>query len=185
MYRFLLCSVLVACATPEDLDVDTNASSLPSVQRVADGPKDLPVDADFTGPQDPVGPAVYDASGARRALSRRSVDEMSTELVVAQRTDSGWVERVLNSDGNPDRVGISSSGEHVAFCSAASGFASLYVQPFAGGEAIQLTNIGLVQEKRGGPPQGWTPPPTTDDVRFDRDFVVWTAEDGEHKAAWR
>lgn len=185
MYRFLLCSVLVACATPDELPVDTDAAVPLSVQRVADSPTDLPVEADFTGPQDPVGPAVFDASGNRRALSRRSADEMSTELVVAERSDTGWHERVLNSDGNPDRVAISHSGEHVAFCSATSGFASLYVQPFAGGEAIQVTNIGLVQEKRGGPPQGWTPPPTTDDLAFDGDFLVWTSEEGAHKVAWR
>jgi len=80
-----------------------------------------------------------------------------------------------------DRPALSPSGEWVAFVSGRTGIASLWLVPFAGGDAVQLTNRGL--ESRwipGQAPAGFVPPPHEGPPRFDGDRLVWRSPAGEH-----
>ena len=80
-----------------------------------------------------------------------------------------------------DRPALSPDGELVAFVSGRTGIASVFVVPFAGGDALQLTNVGI--ERPGAPgqaPVGFVPPPHEAPPRFDDDQLVWDSPRGSH-----
>jgi len=86
---------------------------------------------------------------------------------------------VFLTDG--DRPALSPDGEWVAFVSGRTGIASLWIAPFAGGEAIQLTNRDLERRRIPGEvPRGFVPPPHLSAPQFDGDRLVWRSPAGEH-----
>jgi len=93
--------------------------------------------------------------------------------------------RVLVADGCPDRVALSHDGDRVAFVSGVTGIASVYLVPFAGGDPVQLTNVGLEDAPItvGRPPAGFVPPPHGGAPWFDGDVLRWVGPDGPHEVA--
>ncbi len=86
--------------------------------------------------------------------------------------------------GRPERFALAPDGAELAFVSGASGLASLWSLPTAGGEPRQLTNVGL-RPTPGAAPAGFVPPPDRGPPRFLGDHLVWTAQGVEREVAWR
>ncbi len=130
---------------------------------------------------DVVGLPSFDASGQRLAVAVLS-DAPYTAVIVRERTRQGWgAARVLvDGDGAPDRVALSPDGRTVAFVQATRGLPAVWVVPFTGGAASQLTNVALAQAP-GGPPKGFVPPPARHPPRFNGDLLEWEAEAELHR----
>lgn len=122
------------------------------------------------------------AFGARAVAAAAVREEpVHTELIVLRGAD---VLRPTPPEHRPDRVALAPDGSTVAYVSGHTGWASLWVVPVDGGAPRQLTNAGLARRK-GGPPEGFVPPPHLDAPWFDGDLLVWDAPDGRHSVAWR
>jgi len=134
---------------------------------------------DFAGEPGVVGAVAADSKGAREAYAQRTVGT-DTEIVVR---DDG-TERVLVSGGTPDRPVLSADGSQVAFVWGVTGFASIWIVPFTGGDPVQLTNVDLVPTP-GHRPAGFVPVPHGDSLHFDGDWLRWTSPEGEHQERWR
>lgn len=151
--------------------------------RLADGHLSLEQGRDsWPVADDVIGVPTIDAEGARFVYCRQADGLGLASIEAWARTgDGGWDgPRVL--DDHADRPAISPDGERVAFVSGRTGIASLWLVPFAGGEAIQLTNVGL-EDRRvpGQPPAGFVSPPHQGPPRFDGAALVWDAPDGTHR----
>ncbi len=131
-----------------------------------------------------VGVPAASADGSRVAWSHAPDDGDRTRIEVVARDGDRWGEpRVLvEGEGRPDRVALDAAGERVAYVAAADGIAALWVVPFAGGEPVQLTNVGLASAPRepGQPPEGFVPVPHRGPPVFDGDRLTWTSPEGEH-----
>jgi len=129
-----------------------------------------------------IGVPAIDADGSRFAYSRRA-DGAGLSSIEAweRRADGGWNgPRVL--DDHADRPALSPDGQRVAYVSGRTGIASIWVVPFDGGDAIQLTNVGLEHRHiPGHPPAGFVAPPHGGPPSFDGDALVWEAPDGSHQ----
>ncbi len=158
-------ALLLACATPPAPE-----ARAPAAERSIPAESDRPV----TGVSGSV------ASGERTVLARFRDGAMGSEIVAVE----GGVERVLvPASFNADRPAISGDGERVAFVSGKTGLASIWVVPFAGGEPVQVTNVGVARRKgERGAPEGFVPPPVDDSLRFEGNALVWTAPDGPRRA---
>jgi len=124
--------------------------------------------------QDPLGPVVIDARGAR--------------FVVAERLDGGPASRLLAcappapcrvvvDQGSPDRAAIAPDGQQIAWVASVDGLPAVFVAPFDGGAPTQLTNVGL-SPGVGGPPNGFVEPPHGDPLRFEGGALAWDAPGG-------
>ncbi len=132
--------------------------------------------------EDVIGAPSADGDGTRFAYCRQAVGEgLSSVEVWARRADGGWDgPRVL--DDHADRPAVSPDGQWVAYVSGRTGIASVWIAPFIGGEAVQLTNVGLEDHKvPGRPPEGFVAPPHGGPPRFDGEALVWDAPDGAHR----
>lgn len=158
---------LLACA-----DVDPGAAAQPGRADVRDG-------VDRTGPG--VVGAVSRAAGLE-AWAERPTGELSTVIVVR----AGAVRRVLVDDGGmPDRPALSEDGTRLAYVSAVTGLASIWVVDVDGGNPRQLTNVGIERDKTRGAPAGWVPPPMDRSLRWEGDALTWTAPDGPRRLETR
>ncbi len=117
--------------------------------------------------------------GAHEVFSRR-VTGTNTEIVVSD----GVGERVLVSEGTPDRPVLSADGSQVAFVWGKSGYASIWTVPFSGGAPTQVTNVGL-EHTPGRRPDGFVPVPHGDSLHFDGDWLRWSSPEGDHAEKWR
>ncbi len=131
----------------------------------------------------------------RVAYTRQSGDlGLSSIEVVEARGNRAWSEpRILADEG--DRPALAPDGERLAFVSGRTGIASLWILPFEGGQAVQLTNRDLrspaVSEAPldgpvhppGQAPPGFVPPPHQGPPRFEGDRLVWDGPDGPHEVA--
>jgi len=131
-----------------------------------------------------VGVPAVNADGTRVAWSHRPDDGDTTRIEVVEVVDGRWSrERVLvDGPGRPDRVALDPAGTRVAYVGNDGGIAALFVVPFAGGEPVQLTNLGLgaLPREPGQPPPGFVPVPHRAPPVFDGDTLRWEAEDGPH-----
>jgi hypothetical protein len=136
-----------------------------------------------------VGTPAISADRARLAWSQ--APQARPETVVSALSCEGgrWGEprSLVEGPGAPDRVAISPDGAWVVWVSGASGVASLWAAPFAGGEAQQLTNLGVERSLAapGQPPPGFVAPPhmgppVIEVLGEGRYRVQWQAPDGEH-----
>lgn len=195
----LTTSVLLSCTPHADPDVSAPAPVSPTTQirtapdlteadgepywelqlRLAQGAllrqgaHGLEIDGDLIA-HDPAGPV--------------SLDSLSRRLVIAERVDGGPETRLLaceppapcveiTDQGSPDRAAISPGGELVAWVSSASGLPSVYVAPFKGGPATQLTNVGLSLTP-GVPPRGFVEPPHDGPLTFHDGELRWDSPEG-------
>lgn len=127
-----------------------------------------------------VGVPALSADGARWALSRRGPGPGLSVLDRVELTEEGLQQTTLVTEGAPDRVAISADGERVAWVSGATGIASVWAMPFAGGPAVQLTNRDLVRVP-GVEPVGFVPPPHLGPLQIEDDVVRWTSPAGPHE----
>ena len=122
--------------------------------------------------------------GTRVAWSRRPDDGDTARIEVVEVVGGRWSQaRVLvEGPGRPDRVALDPAGTRVAYVGDDGGIAALFVAPFAGGEPVQLTNLGLgvLPREPGQPPPGFVPVPHRAPPVFDGDTLRWEAEDGPH-----
>ena len=128
-----------------------------------------------------MGVPAIDREGTRLAYCRRSEgDGLSSVEVWARGEEGDWDgPRVL--DDHADRPALSPDGRWVVYVSGRTGIASLWVVPFEGGDAIQLTNVGLEDRRAPGhPPEGFVAPPHEGPPRFEGTRLVWKAPDGNH-----
>lgn len=87
-------------------------------------------------------------------------------------------------DGDPDRVALSPDGAQVAWFAGVDGFPALHVAGARDGRARVLTNRDLVRRK-GGPPEGFVPPPRHEgDLIFDGPVLRWTVDGAEQEVPW-
>ncbi len=105
--------------------------------------------------------------------SERGLGDRSSVLWVHE---GGEPSVLVDDDGNPDRPGLSPEGGRVAYVSAATGLASVWVVRVATKERLQLTNVGL--RAGNGRPEHWVPPPDNADWRFDGNALSWTSAMG-------
>lgn len=147
------------------------------------------------------GPVPADPASGRRATAE-AVDTAPERIVTTRSSGSGrsveagWEPEALGSrllaieggrtrvlvdaSWNADRPALSDDGRWVAFVSGRSGFASVWIVAFEGGEPRQLTNVGVAREKGAtGAPAGFVPPPVDGSLRFDGEALTWTGPDGE------
>ena len=87
--------------------------------------------------------------------------------------------RLLTNRGSPDRPALSPDGRHVAFVSAATGIASVWLVRFDGSALRQLTNQGLRRSGRRAP-AGFVPVPDSAPPRFADGRLVWTVGGRRH-----
>lgn len=134
-----------------------------------------------------VGEARRSRTADREVFVRRPDDTPFTELVaVVVGSDGRRTERILVPPRSMvDRAAISPDGAWVAYVDGVTGLASVWVIAFdGGGDPVQLTNLG-VRPAKGGPPDGFVPPPSAPPV-FDGDALRWTDADGAPGAVrWR
>ncbi len=157
----------LACA-----DVDPVAVAPP-------GRADMPDAVDRTGPGVVGG---VSRVGGVAVWAERPVGRLSTVVVV----DRGDGARVLVDDGGmPDRPALSADGRRVAYVSAVTGLASLWVVGVDGAGPRQLTNAGIERDKSLGRPDGWVPPPMDRSLAWEGDALTWTAPDGAHRLETR
>lgn len=80
-------------------------------------------------------------------------------------------------DSFEDRPAFSPDGTRLAFFSGRTGYASLYVMQMETRAITQITNVGLELRKKrpGHAPEEFVPPPEGTDLRWEGDFVRWTA----------
>ena len=163
--------------------VDGSYALSGAVLEVVDGHARLVIDGEAT----PVGPLVerpvVAPNGTRVVLARRPGDFECSVLEAWSLQRGRWTSRVLEADGCPDRAAM--SGDRVAFVSGRTGIASLWVVDFGGGDAVQLTNLGLesAPPTPGRAPTGFVAPPHLGPPRFDGRDLVWDAPDGPHRMA--
>jgi hypothetical protein len=140
------------------------------------GPDSWPVATDV------IGVPTLDAEGTRFVYCRQAVGLGLSSIEAWGRTEDGSWDGPRVLDDHADRPAISPDGERVAFVSGRTGVASIWLVPFAGGEAMQLTNVAL-EDRRvpGQPPDGFVAPPHQGPPRFDGDALVWDAPDGHHR----
>jgi hypothetical protein len=140
-----------------------------------------------------VGRPAVSADGRRIAFSHAPEVRPETEIAIVACEDGTWgeVAPLARGPGSPDRVAISPDGAWVAWFSGASGLPSLWVAPFYGGDALQVTNAGVRLEGAapGQPPAGFVPPPHLDPPAIEalgqgRYRARWLAPDGEHASEW-
>lgn len=195
----LILTTLTACnpetitsAEPQPLLVDAGApprlrASWPlahgSAMRVEDGRLWLdPGGEEWLVAEDVIGRPTANEAGTRFAYCRQADGEgLSSVEVWDRREDGSWDgPRVI--DDHADRPAVSPDGEWVAFVSGRTGIASIWLAPFEGGEALQLTNEGIEDRKvPGRPPEGFVAPPHEGPPRFEGDALVWDAPDGPHR----
>ncbi|MCB9746281.1 MAG: hypothetical protein H6741_17865 [Alphaproteobacteria bacterium] len=116
-------------------------------------------------------------SGARAVLAHRDDGQVVSTLETLELRDGELLRRVVTKEGAPDRVAISEDGAWIAWVSGATGIASVYAQPFEGGEAVQLTNVDLTYTP-GQAPEGFVPPPHEGPLLFDEGRLRWQAPEG-------
>ncbi len=129
-----------------------------------------------------IGTPTIDSEGTRFVYCRQADGlGLSSIEAWARAEDGSWTgPRVL--DDHADRPAISPDGERVAFVSGRTGVASIWLVPFAGGDAVQLTNAGLEDNRvPGQPPTNFVAPPHQGPPRFDGGALVWDAPDGSHR----
>jgi hypothetical protein len=127
-----------------------------------------------------VGLPALSADGARWALSRKGPGPGLSVIDRVELSPAGLEQTTLVTEGAPDRVAISADGAWVAWVSGATGIASVWAMPFAGGPATQLTNRDLVRVI-GEEPVGFVPPPHTAPLQIEGDSVRWTSPAGAHE----
>lgn len=120
--------------------------------------------------------------GDRVAVAAVLIEPVHTGLYIL---DGSQEPVLLDLLAEPDRLTLSPDGQHIAFVSGHTGWASVYILDLvARGEPEQLTNTVVVRQK-GGPPLHFTPAPASP-VSFQEDFLVWTDGRGEpHRVRWR
>lgn len=135
-----------------------------------------------------IGVPAINAGGDRLVYCRQTGGETIAVLEAwewsADGSGGAWLgPRVLVRQG--DRPALSPDGQQVAYVSGDTGVASLWVMPFGGGGAVQLTNVDLDTSGAcpGQPPAGFVDPPHRGPPRFDGDRLVWDAPDGPHAVA--
>jgi hypothetical protein len=112
-------------------------------------------------------------SGNREVVALREAGARSTVLVIRD----GDVEvRRIDDDGNPDRPSLSPDGDTLAWVSAASGLASVWVEHLPSGRRAQLTNVGLRPGR--GRPEGWVAPPFDSPPTLAGRSVRWNTPQG-------
>ena len=114
--------------------------------------------------------------GRRVAFALRRADGFATAVATARFADGSWrgPRVIVDGPGTPDRVALSADGSRIAYVDAADGVAALWIVPFDGGAATQLTNRALVRDGPG-PPVGFVPVPDRAPPRFAGDRLTWTA----------
>jgi hypothetical protein len=127
-----------------------------------------------------VGAISSDDAGRITAWSARAPGAAWTVLHVAE---DGKEILAIDDRGNPDRAAVSPDGTRVAFVSARSGIAAVWIVRLADGAALQLTNRDL-RPAAGGPPVGWVAPPAGP-LRFDGASVAWSAGSVALPEGWR
>jgi hypothetical protein len=127
-----------------------------------------------------VGEPAIAADGARWALSRKGPGPGLSVLDGVELGVEGLQQTTLITEGAPDRVAISADGQWLAWVSGATGIASVWAMPFAGGPAVQLTNRDLVRVP-GVEPVGFVPPPHLGPLLIEDDVVRWTSPAGPHE----
>lgn len=141
-----------------------------------------------------VGTPALDAAHTRVAWSQAPVTRPETVVSVVACEGERWGEprTLVAGPGSPDRVAISPDGAWVVWVSGASGVAALWAAPFAGGEPLQLTNVGVDPRgaSNGAPPPGFAAvphqaAPVIAPVEGGRYTVSWQAPDGEHSVELR
>ncbi len=135
-----------------------------------------------------VGDPAVAGDAMRFAFGHAPVARPETVVATMACVDGAWGEpaTLVEGPGSPDRVAISSDGAMVVWFSGASGLTSLWAVPFEGGDAQQLTNLGVTRDDApsGQPPQGFVPPPhrgapsieALDDGHY---RVIWDSPNGE------
>lgn len=180
----LLLALLSACSDPPPESGPVAQSPVArdgAVTPIVEVDASVPPETDLLVTEGVVGSIASSASGHRHAWSRKVEGAMSTELVVEEAGE----EHIVVSEGNPDRPALSPDGQWLAYVSAESGWASVYVLAFDGGEPLQVSNVGLQPHKGEGMPPGWTAPPMDESLAFDGDALVWDSPEGTHKMVWR
>ena len=129
---------------------------------------------------DPAGPFVVDAAGARFVVAARVNGGPDTALLACAPPAPC---RTVTDAGHPDRATISADGRLIAWVAAADGLPAVFAARFDGGPAVQLTNRDL-RWTAGQPPDGFVPPPHEGPLAFTDDgrALVWTSPEGDHHA---
>jgi hypothetical protein len=131
---------------------------------------------------DVIGVPAIDGAGTRFVYCRQADGHGLSSIEAWARTEVGGWDGPHVLDDHADRPALSPDGERVAYVSGRTGIASIWLVPFAGGEAIQLTNAGLENNRvPGQPPAGFIAPPHEGPPRFDGDALIWDASDGHHR----
>lgn len=138
-------------------------------------------------------PAVAD-NAQRFVFAHAPVARPETVVATMSCLDGAWGEPVTLAEGEgaPDRVGISHDGTWVVWFSGASGLPSLWAAPFEGGDARQMTNVGIEASgaSPGQPPAGFVPPPqrgapSVEALEGGGYLVSWDSPDGPQRAELR
>lgn len=90
--------------------------------------------------------------------------------------------RVLLADRSPAQPKLSDDGRQVAFVDGVTSITAVYVVPFVGGEARQLTNVGLVRTP-GRAPLGFVESPSAG-LHFRGELLEWEGESATHSVRW-
>ncbi|MFK7928163.1 MAG: hypothetical protein AB8H79_08225 [Myxococcota bacterium] len=150
--------------------------TLPDGRRLVQDAEGIFLDEEQVG-ADPISAVAI--RGSRFVFADRLDGDPVSKLVVC-----GERCRTLVTVGHPDRVALSEDGEMVAYVAGSHGLPAIFVSPFAGGEARQLTNAGLHRHFPGKPP-GFVPPPQDGPLRFEGSELVWVALGQEHRVGWK
>ena len=124
------------------------------------------------------------ADGRRFVLPHRPDGAFCSVLDAWALVDGRWTgPRRVESEGCPDRAVLDGAGRRIVFASGRTGIAALYLADFDGGEARQLTNVGLETAPLtpGSPPPGFIAPPHLGPPTFDGDFLHWLSPDGPQR----
>lgn len=119
------------------------------------------------------------------AMTLRGANGDNGETAVAVSDLNGELRVIADSNGVDDRPSLSPDGKTVVFVSGRTGVASLWRTTLAGGEPVQITNLGIqAGVARNGPPEGFVPPPVMGDrVQWlSNDTLRYDAGGGEY---WR
>ena len=136
-----------------------------------------------------VGAPAISEDRARVAWSHAPQARPETVVSVLSCDDGAWGEprTLVEGPGSPDRVAISPDGAWVVWVTGASGFAALWAAPFVGGDATQLTSVGVDKASAtpGNPPAGFIPvphrgPPVLEALTDGGYEVTWQTPEGLH-----
>ncbi|MCB9679431.1 MAG: hypothetical protein H6737_30280 [Alphaproteobacteria bacterium] len=128
---------------------------------------------------DVVGPPAI--RGTHVAFVEQRRDSMQSDLVAFDAATGALLVRITAE--MPRQPALSEDGSTIAYTNTSgSGLTAVWTLPFAGGEPVQHTNVGVVRTP-GRVPEGFVEAPSNGLV-FDGDLLVWEGSIETHAVRW-